>query len=351
MKKNKLLLFCLTFLLISKNSFSQKINWNFIADSLTLSPNRISGKGDISINNKSTSYALNGSFTFLLNDEILFFKDSLGLYKLKYSEIENVQLENGDIIPKSLLNNKNSKDSILLKFRKSIYKKLLLNEIEILFSEENKYVVSDFTIKVKNPLYLKGKICQVGFYNLFILTEEGELLKINDGDFINIIFENKKYLECRDLYQMVFDNYSEDLKKLTNYYDSLLKISTIDDLVKFLGPYEKILNLPKGNKLYVWDKPKFKEILDLRTSSNLFTNSNTYFPNFNKGSNGFLMFNYANSMLSSFGSSWQTGSVTTINEAEILSLTVDDSGKIINVYQERIFPSIKYGVTIKFIHY
>ena len=243
-----------------------------------------------------------------------------------------------------------------------------LNKLQILFSKKNKYEVIDDGVKVKNPFYLKGKICAIDFYSLLLITEEGEVHKLIDGDFINLIFGKFKFLECRGLYQIVFETYkNEMLAYQKQYEDNLKENQKIENLFKLIGPFEKVMLLPNGNRMYVWDKSQISQIVDINSNTtnssrvisrgyNLASTSfNRNFNNLYSSSKDILTFSVANSFGSAYTSSSSFGSISgvvkSVNEGILLSLVVNPEGKIIVIYHERLINIPSYGTEFKFVNF
>ena len=147
--------YLLTILFITNVSRAQSVSWNYIDDSLTLSPTRISVNGMFTL--FGTDRFNYGKMVFLLNEEVIFFKDSGNLFKIKYSDIGKFSLDEFTQYSKESLSENTFKDSILKSYRALKYKTLDLNEIDILFSKKNRYESTSEGLKVKKPLYLKGK--------------------------------------------------------------------------------------------------------------------------------------------------------------------------------------------------
>lgn len=350
-------LFNILFLLIVNFSFSQEVKWNFIDDSLTLSPNRLVGTGTFSIRkNNPDNVQVRGKLTLLLNDDIVFFEDSGNMFKLKFNDIEFINL---DGVPLSIasdnLNNKYYKDSLIQFYRANLYKNLELNEVLFLFSKKNKYEIYDGTLAVKKPLYLKGKLCSINPINMIVLTEDGELVKASNGDFINFSFKNFKTFECNELYEKIYYSYINDLDSLKVSYQNSIKEKSIEEIVNILGPFDEQQNLPIGHRIYIWDKPEMKQIFSLSTntfaSSNSFSKSNTYINNSNSIFNPIIAFNYGNNFSNMNSTTLQSGSISYVNQGAFLSITIDANNKIINVYQERILKKPEYGTNFEFINF
>lgn len=350
-------LFNILFLLIVNFSFSQEVKWNFIDDSLTLSPNRLVGTGSFSIRkNNPDNVQVSGKLTLLLNDEILFFEDSGNMFKLKFNDIEFINLDGvPKVITSDNLNNKNYKDSLIQYYRANLYRNLQLNEVLFLFSKKNKYEISDGTLSVKKPMYLKGKLCSISPLSMVVLTEDGELIKAFNGEFINLSFKNFKTFECNGLYEKIYYSYINDVDSLRVNYQSRIKEKTIDEIVGIIGPFDKQQSLPSGNRIYIWDKPEMKQIFSLNTntfaSSNSFSTSSTYLNNNYSINNPIVAFNYGNKFTNINSTSSQSGSISYVNQGAHLSITIDASNKIINVYQERILNKPEYGTNFKFINF
>ena len=330
-------------LLITNVSKAQSVSWNYIDDSLTLSPTRISVNGMFTL--IGTDRFNYGNMVFLLNEEIIFFKDSGNLFKLKYSDIGKFSLDEFTQYSKESLSQKTFKDSILKSYRALKYKTLNLNEIDILFSKKNKYESTNEGLKVKKPLYLKGKICSINPISLILLTEEGELVKVEDGDFINLKFGNLKAFECNELYSLFFKRYNEEVSLLLKSFDSSCIKLGVSGLINIYGPFNKELSMPNGKKLYVWDKPSIRKIYN--SLSLMRNNTYNYLSPFYSNGNNFLAYSFSNS----FSSSYTSGSVSEVNDGFIFSLTVDSQDIVNDVYHEGIIKFQSYGTNFKFVYF
>lgn len=340
----RLKLVCLfAILFITNVSKAQSISWNYIDDSLTLSPTRISANGMFTL--FGTDRFNYGKMVFLLNEEVIFFKDSANLFKIKYSDIGKFSLDEFTQYSKESLSQKTFKDSILKSYRALKYKSLNLNEIDILFSKKNKYESTNEGLKVKKPLYLKGKICSINSNGLILLTEDGELEKVEDGDFINLKFGNTKAFECNELYSLFYKKYNEEVGLLFKSIDSSYIKLGVAGLIDLYGPFTKDLTMPNGKKLYVWDKPSIRKIYN--SISLMRDNTYNYMNPFYSNGNNFLAYSISNS----FSSNYTSGSVSEVNDGFVISLTVDSQNIITDVYHEGIIKFLSYGANFKFVNF
>ena len=87
--------FFLISLFFSTIVLSQNVSWNFVNDSLTLNPNRITLGGTFEYKaGGTTKKQLSGELTIVLDQELVFLNDSNNLYRFKFADIGNLFLNN-----------------------------------------------------------------------------------------------------------------------------------------------------------------------------------------------------------------------------------------------------------------
>jgi hypothetical protein len=180
---------------------------------------------------------------------------------------------------------------------------------------------------------------------MILLTEEGELVKVEDGDFINLKFGNLKAFECNELYSLFFNRYNEEVSLLLKSIDSSCIKLGVTGLIDIYGPFNKELTMPNGKKLYVWDKPSIRKIYN--SLSLMRNNTYNYMSPFYSNGNNFLAYSFSNS----FSSNYTSGSVSEVNDGFVISLTVDSQGMVNDVYHDGIIKFLSSGANFKFVNF
>jgi hypothetical protein len=361
----------LIFTLNVKAQFSN-INWNVVPDSIVLTPIKFQSEGTFTFRYTSgaSPIQLAGKFTIFPKDKILYYNNGENLIKFSnYSDVIGLNLNSYKYFSNDDLNSRDFYDSLLQGYRKNLFKVVDLAEIEIQISKKNKFEIIDNDLKVKRPFVLKGKLCTIELEQVTILTEEGDLFTIYDGDFNYLKLGQTKVFECRDLYKYIFERYVDKLNEVIANWKKNNSTRSIDFFIENYGPFDFQYDLPFNKKLFVWNKKNIKYNISL--------NSTTYSKSLNRGtfyrnqniSPLFYYYNQANSryipsyistnnnlvgtgntISSNTTQSIQNGEVTSNEESIIMSLIFDSSGKLIESYQERVFATPEYGRIFRFIN-
>lgn len=372
MKNIFIFFFC--FLNIQINAQITRVNWNVFEDSISLTPTRFKGRGTISIRKSSSSeIEVNGEIIISPKEKQIFFNDGSNMFKLKVEDILSIGINNYNPINHSdLINPHDLYDTLLKEYRTNLYKSVLLNEVEILLIKNYHYDLSGNGLSVLNPRVLKGKICYLSLNKIILLSEDGELTTLVDGDFNYIKFDNNKVFECSNLYNLYFKQFEQKLLESISEWKQNIKRNNLESLTEIFGPFDKILTIAPDRKLFIWNKPLMKyqfEINSLGLNSSFSSSINSIYQN--KYTNYISpLFYYGNVYRSTFDyngnynkpSSYetvstsinrqmQTGNIVAKDESMTISITTDAQNNILNVYQERLFAELGYGLPYRFINF
>ena len=356
----------LLFLLINNFTSAQitKINWNVLDDSITLTPNRFRGNGIISIRTPSgNDLQVKGDIVIAPKEKQVFFNDGDNLFKLKSEDISLLQIDIYKQLDRRDFANQNELyDSLLKEYRINLFNTLMLNEIEVLLTKFNVYELGDNGLTVKRPHILKGKICYLSVNKIVILSEEGELYSLNDGDFNYIKFDTSKAFECKDVYDYYYKLYSNKLIQTIADWKNKVKTNNLESLVEMFGPFDKAMNLSSEKKIFVWNKPLVNYQFNINSSSvnTSFSSTRTSYL-YKYGSYISPLFYYGNmyrsdafdsfEKTSGINHQFQYGNVFSKDESMTISLTTDTQNNILSVYQDKLFTEAGYGLPFRFIKF
>jgi hypothetical protein len=366
------LLILLFFFFYIENTYGQ-IKWTTISDTITLTPSYFQDTGIIYLNYKkkdgSNRVGVSGIITVSFLDNRVYLNDWKNVYLLNNTDILQMGFTNyGEYLNENLFT-KNFHDSLLLTFRRTIYHLIGLNEVSFSVSKKVKYDFDENGLFIRNQKKIKGKVCYCDINQVVLLTEEGELLNFRDGDFNFLEYNGLRGFKCESFYSYLFVDYTKQLTEIRNQWRSNVFKTNIKDLIDVYGPIDNSFELDAISKLFVWKNEKVNYYLDIFTSSkteaNIFGYSNS---NLSASSNNYLaavspFFIYGNKYLNAtinqslstsnvtINSTSQKGNIISQNESEILSVVVDKSGRITNIYEKKIFSNPSYGQSFKFINF
>ena len=355
----------------TSNAQNSDINWSITPDSVTLTPLRFYGNGSITVRGGGKEIVVDGRLSILPREKVLFYQNGENLFKLKLEDISEINMDGYRKFNLREINiDKELYDSILIQYRINIYKSLDLNEVEVLLTKKNKYELMDGDLKVKSPKIVKGKICFLNTFTLVLLTEDGELVRLYDGDYNYLKVGSLKVFECSNLYNFVYDNFNKTLKETIKKWEINLKKYTLRELISLIGPYDKLQIIDSSSKMAIWDKETKNYFLNTNSSTSSYYNSfglingksststtispifyygNDYRPISIETTSTANLTNLTSSKTTSLNSI--QGELVSKTISKLLSVVLDNKNKIIDIYQERIFSENSFGLAFKFINY
>ena len=256
-------------ILISDSVVAQ-IKWNVVNDTITLSPNVISASGSLNISKgkEGGSIIVYGSIEIALKEKAVYYNEGKDLFKFNSENLESISLNNYGTFNANDLFKKDFEDSIIQHYRRLIYPNLNLNEITFSSSKRVQYNLEESGLTLKNQKILKGKLCYLDPMNIIILTEDGELNTMQDGDFNFLGFNDFKGFYCRSFYNYIFGDFEVKLKENIESWTENIKQKDIESLISLWGPFEKMTNISADKKLITWKKNVQAYYLNITTSNN-----------------------------------------------------------------------------------
>lgn len=362
------------FILLSMQSIlvMGQINWKVADDSLELTPNVFSDSGSIKIvKGKMGGFQeiliVNGIVSLFVKEKKLIIKYDDNSNLIKPEHVDDIELIHLGRFTSDELFKSKFIDTLLTWHRKDLFKKLDLNEITFSYSKRVEYEMRDGKLELKNQKIQKGKICSISPYQITILTESGDLLKFEDGDFNYLTIGGQREYSCNAVYSKFYKNYLLRQKDNISNWEDYIKKSSIETLINQLGAFSKLVQLSADRKVITWEKINisysfrmFTNSLNLTTRNSSYSasdfstgilNLNTYSPIFlNAYSSRVSQFsgNVDGNEISS-NSTRQSGSISSHDEGYQITVIVDGNNKILSVYNENIFSSPRYGISFSFI--
>jgi hypothetical protein len=349
-----------------------KINWNVVSDSISLTPKKFESDGTFTLKYSSNTSPIQivGKFALYPNNKIIHFNEGENLFKFSnYSDIIGINLNSFKYFSNEDLNSKDLYDTLLQVYRRNLFPQLNLTEIEIQLSKRNKFEIVNNELKVKKPLILKGKICEIELSHVVILTEEGDLFKIYDGDFNFLKVGEIKAFECTKIYDYFYERYQRKLEEIILDWETKNRLRNIEFFIENYGPFDNQYKISNDKTVYIWNKKSVKYYINMNStrystgiSYGSFYRNKNYSPLFyynyqanTKYQPSFISTNSdlvgnSNSVSSSTTQSMQNGEVSSSEESTNITLIFESSGKLIQSYQEKLFASPEYGQRFRFIN-
>lgn len=350
-------------------STAAQIKWDVANDTITLSPNVISTSGSISISkgNNGGTITTSGSIGIALKEKNIYFDDGNNLFKISSDALESLTLKNYGVFTEGELFNDDFKDSVLQHYRRLIYPTLNFNEVSFSSSKRVEYSLEESGLTLKNQRLTIGKLCYIDLNSIIILTEDGQLVTMQDGDFNFLKVGGFKGFYCKSLYNFIFNSYQKKLAENIETWVNTVKQMDIEGLISIYGPFDKMINISTDKKMISWKKNIQAYYLDISTysnsssviknnySANISTLGTSYYNNVSP------LFLYGNSYRSTYtsivGSSLksssvftnQSGKITSKEEGFTIAIIQDSNNKIVQVYHENIFSEPQYGSPFRFI--
>ena len=362
-------IFLILALLITKSSISQ-INWNTIGDSIKLSPQLYPVSGSVTINMLGSILSPDNVFYLDYKNKMLYVNNFDNLYKFPFDQVSKTNMADFGETSGAEIYDSELKDKIIKAYRKSIYSVVDLNVLSFTYSKRNKLAVTkEGRLYVKNEKQVNGKICSAGIDYINILTEDGEILTLNDGDFLSLKAAGITTKNCKTLYNLVFREFKYELENKIKNWEKYTVDLDLSKLITEHGPLHSIKEINSELKQFEWNWPIITYNVDLSSSSrqistNSFTRSINYFGRSNTsiyGSVGSSLFLYGNSYRSyssdglfsgvsgTISNVSQNGTVTMLDDGASITIIKDKSGKTISLRHKGIFSELNYGSSFRFI--
>jgi hypothetical protein len=356
----KYLFILFALLLIKVNNTTAQIKWNLIDDTVTLSPNIITGVGDVTIQQgKAEPLQVSGVLAIILNAKTVILNNAKDVFNLKDKELSELELNGFGRFQHEDLFQDAFKDSLYRYYRKTLYPIIELNQISLDISRRTQYSLEDTGLTLKNQKLLSGKLCYVDLDNLIVLDENGELHNLKDGDFNFFVFNGFKDFSCKGLYNYIFIDYKERLIEHIEEWKERIKKKSVEDLIETFGAIDKIINISPDKKMISWQQNMEAYNISLSSHSSRltyvadrsYTQVNSLFTNI---SNFFLYGNVGitsttNTTIVNSTSTFQSGTISSKDVGYSLIIIQDASNKTIQVYQHNIFSNPSYGMAFSFI--
>jgi len=173
-------------------------------------------------------------------------------------------------------------------------------------------------------------------------------------------------LKCQELYDYLYVSYKTELKKFVQNWNKQMISNGVEEFMKINGSIDKVLNISSNKRLLIWEKNNNEFRVNVSsgtfsTSSSLSnfystTNENTYgfFNSYAPSlfiSRNISRYGTMNGLINSSTKTIQSGTVESVDQSINISLLVDTSNAILDVYTKNVFYSPKYGNPFQFIQY
>ena len=349
-----------------------QIKWEVINDSITLNPNSLVLDGDIDLNVngiKTTITPDRKQFIVTFSEKTVDLNSNGNTFRLPKSNIESIFVEKYNNFQKDQIFTKDFMDSLIFYYRRKIYKDLDLNVVSFSSSKKIKFDIdSTKNLYLKNQKISKGKICNVGFDNIIILKEDGDLDIFRDGDFNFLQINSYKIFNCKQLYDLVFKDYVVTLNQKIKKWEQNIQSANLDSIIVLFGMIDNIQVISSERRMITWKKEKtVYNFNQYSSSSKTIMDFSSYESTFNSSSNSLIIGspiflygnNFRNSEMSILGNStsiisqktYQEGSVYKKDEGFSISIFVDNNNKTLKVFHKNIFSLSKYSDPFRFVNY
>ena len=359
-------------ILTGGNFCAAQINWNTIDDSINLSPSIYVVNGSAKINYLGTIITEDNRIQIDFKNKIIYLNNFNNLFKFLFSEVSFFNITEGEEFDGKQFFDDGFKEKIIKSYRSKLYPILNLNEVSFTYSKRNKIDKSkDGKLYIKNEKQKSGKICAIGYDFIVILTEDGELFNLENGDFNSLQTITSVFKDCKSLYDVVFENFEKELNSKIEKWKLNTLAKDINVLLDQYGPVTSIKQINSELIQYEWSWPRIIYNIDLNTRSrqlglNSYSRPNNYVSSTYGslfGSLGSTLFLYGNSNRSSSSGSESSGITSTVtntsqNGTVVMSdkgaaiiIIKDRSGRSTNLSHNNIFSDLDYGEPFKFINY
>jgi hypothetical protein len=368
----KVLILVLLFLSTSNNIFSQ-FNWNTIDDSVSLNPNLYLLNGSATISGLGKVITDDNKIYLDFKNKNIYLNNFNNVYKFPFDQVLYIFISEGEEFSGKTFFESEFKEKTIKSHRKKLFNSLLLNNVLFTYSKKNKLDVSkDGKLFVKNEKLKTGKICAVGLDFVVILTEEGDLLNMSDGDFNSLSFDNNKVKDCKTLYNIVFSYFQSELEKRVDRWEQDILSMDITRLLNKFGPLNISKDITSEIKQLEWEWPIITYQVNLSTAVRQFglgdfmrrtTFTSNAISSIYGDIAGSSIFMYGNSnrtgsiessmsgLNTTITNTSQNGKITMLNEGAKVSIVKDKFGKSIILNHKNIFSDLNYGSPFKFIEY
>ncbi|MBT5650580.1 MAG: hypothetical protein HOJ40_05105 [Flavobacteriaceae bacterium] len=419
-------------LLLNFNSFSQEIKWTTVKSS-EINPTQLVSRGVVTLDNGDKTPEADLYINF--NTQKIFYKNSVNnaifsIHKEDFSSISLNEYEDGKTVkdgaffPISLYTGTNVGEEIAASLRKKLYKKADLNFITITsvkkkgFFTRNqpRFEVNNGALDVSNKSAVSAKLLAISQERIEYLDEDGDLwdrgnygalghlmgqnkIVTNSDDkekrkaarksarILNILFDNRFFLNTTALYDFFFNEYEERFyQSLEDFRNDFIGMN-LKDLLRLWGPNSEQYIIDENSVEYVWvferkvtdkesstigtmnavKKALTKSITEITGSISTSYGIDTNASITNLGGYGTVMNSYTSINKESFLNYYATNitsqfSTTKTNfssKTKGTDIRIDDSKKIgvivnkdlivTDVLEKNYFQSPYYGVEIRFV--
>lgn len=350
-----------------------QIKWEVISSDITLNPRVFTETATIYIttgrNDVKPVKSDDGYVTFDLDGKYTYINSNHNNFKFKNDQITNVEIQ-GLMFDGNELSKKEFADTLVTKYRKSIFSTLNLNQVTFSSSKRQEFDIdNNGYLFLKNQKYSTGKICCVGYDFITVLTETGDLDTYKNGDFNFLQIGSFRALDCQSLYDFVYRDFQKTLTENKSKWEQELLRANIDSLLTLLGPVDNISQISNDRKLITWKKDNTTyEIMmssfNSRTGTTFGTSRANYMSfgtlNFSGISPFFIQGNtYRNSELSTTSSAVtttvtqnvQNGSIFKHDTGPAISILIDANQKPVKLFHSNVFSDPRYGAPFRFVNY
>jgi hypothetical protein len=365
-------MFLFATMIVYFSTFGQ-IKWEVVDESFTLTPSIIVEKGtlDVFIGRSKDQITKEGTgeITIDLTEKVIYLNDGNNIYKFKSDLIKKLTIEGYKIFIGEELFKKEFADSLLFNYRKKIYPKINLIEIEFSSSKRVLYDFSDEGFVLKNQKKSKGKICYVSPTRIIILYDNGELDEFKDGDFNFLQVNSFKAFKCRNLYDYLFKDFENGLiRNIKRWENEILKLN-LDSAISLFGVIDNITSISPDRRMISWKKER--PVYNINLSNTKVTSSysksssqtnyfSTRLSTIYSISPFFLYGNAYRTEDVSFSSSGitllssqssQSGYVRLEDDGYSITMIQDNNGKNLRIFHQNVFSEPRYGEPFRFVSF
>jgi hypothetical protein len=354
-----ILLLLVTTFTFPTSSWSQ-INWS-IGKIENINPTAIALKGSVTLRkDNQLSITIDGNITLQTGDTKILVTTNTGTYYIKRENVVGIKPDNYKYLSGNLIGTKELSDSLMLIYRRSIYSKLDLNEVEIIQGRKPEYSLSDKGLIVTNQKLTKSKVCKIDVHSITVLDSSGEVSILSEGDFNCVVLNGENFFSCYALYNRFYSEYQEKRSLYSKAWKNAIKEMPLDSFLLMFGPFNRTEMIDIDKKIFVWDKKIVSYDVNLSNSyrslsflnKNLSLSLNTQvaaispvFLFYNEYSN--LSGNLSNTANTNSQSNYTGGIIS--NEFHETVMLIRQGNATIDVYEENIFSKKAFGSQFNFI--
>jgi hypothetical protein len=347
-----------------KISYAQ-FNWNTINDTVTLNPATYTVNGSATIKNMGQIISVDNRIIIDFKNKQIFINNFNNLFKFGFFDISNLYLSDAQkVYSEDIISDTEFRDNVIKSYRKKLFNELELNVATFTYSKKNKIdITKEGKLYIKNEKQISGKICAIGIDFVLVLTEDGELLNMEDGDFNSLYCGGTYAKDCKNLYNLIFSFFKKELEQKVNYWEKEVSEKKLNELISTYGAINSIKQINNELTQFEWNWPQITYKVNIRSNSRQISladyNKSTTFLGFATSK----LFLYNNTYRESNSSSditgvtttstniSQTGTVVQSDEGSSIILIKDKSDNTKLLKHKNIFSELDYGKQFKFVNY